>query len=93
MTKAEIEFQIAQLRQDKIIYAVESIAISAVGFLVYGSLDLVIYLLPQVQNYLTIIAGVSVFLPVAYLLFMAVGNTLRCLKIRKLSKMLSEKKK
>ena len=85
--KEDIKFEIDQLRQDKIIYAVESIACTLALFLFMfciGSLS------PIMVG--TGIFAVSMVIGFGYWLFTVYGNTKRFMKIRELEKLLNDKK-
>ncbi len=82
MKKEDLRFQIDQLRKDKMIYALESIAFTFIMELVYITLSVVLgYSSPS-------LAIMVCVLPLGYFVFMAIGNTRRFLKIRKLEKQL-----
>jgi hypothetical protein len=81
----KVRFEIDQLRKDKIIYAIESVATSAVGILV-------VLLLPSfpipsgVEDTLkTLILSVVT----GYWIYMGIGNFQRLSKIKKLEKSLN----
>lgn len=81
MKKNDIQFQIDQLRKDKIIYAIESCAISLIAIVILmGSSAFV-----EVEVALWIVRGV-VGLAVLYILYMGVGNLIRLKKIKYLEK-------
>lgn len=84
-SKDDLWFQIDQLRKDKIIYAVEAIAVNTLCFVsifIGGSL-----IKGDVMVYLSILAFVSI----GYTLFMGLGNAIRLRKIKQLEKMLENK--
>lgn len=93
-TKEQIMFEIGQLRQDKILFAIESVALSILALLVFIGAPSVFpeIINPYDPNSLKILQGV-IALPVAYFLFVLVGNIVRLIKIQKLTKKLSTKKK
>lgn len=70
--KMDIQFQINQLRQDKIIYAVEAIAINLACFLAF-----LVF-----QSYIVLFIGIS------YTIFMLWTNLQRLRKILRLEKQL-----
>ena len=74
------QFQISQLRQDKIIYALEAVAFNTASIL---AIIIIMYLrLPQI--YILIVAGYSLL----YTLYMGLTNLDRLKKIKKLEKSL-----
>jgi len=79
MRKELLKFQIDQLRKDKMIYALESIALT---FIIELSYVLIVYLLNKpVSVKLTVVA---LIIPLLYYLYCAVGNTIRLIKIKRL---------
>jgi hypothetical protein len=73
------QFRIDQLRKDKIIYALESIAFTLIMLFLYIVLN----------NFFEISIWVAVLLfalPLMYFAYMCFGNTMRFLKILKLEK-------
>jgi hypothetical protein len=88
MTKADIQFKINQLRNDKIIYAVESIATTLamlVGILITTLLSQTIAIhwwwLTTIQYLLLLIA-------LLYWVYMGVGNFYRLREVKRLEKLL-----
>lgn len=83
-SKEDLRFQIDQLRKDKIIYAVEAIAVNTLCFVsifIGGSL-----IKGDVTIYLSLLALISI----GYTFFMGVGNTFRLRKIKQLEKLLDK---
>ena len=77
----QIEFRIASLRQDKIIYAVEACALNLVCLLIFFfSVNYFTGTLKGVINTLALIVAI------AYTLFMGIGNTFRVLEIKRLER-------
>lgn len=85
MDTENIKFTIDQLRQDKIIYAVESCAVNLICILI-----LIIS-----ETYLTglaikdIVNFFAIFIAVSYTIFMGLGNAVRLSKIKKFEKKLN----
>ncbi len=78
-----LQFTIAQLRQDKIIYAVEACALNLICLLIFFfSNQYLSGILRTVINVLDLIVAVG------YTLFMGIGNTIRFKKIITLQKKL-----
>lgn len=78
-----VQFQIQQLRMDKVIYAVEAILICFVSFLLLVGLPMIYSYYPKLPNYTGIVLlGVAV----AAVLFSLVGNVLRFKQIRRLER-------
>lgn len=92
MNKSDLQFQINQLRQDKIIYATESVAVSlAMGFL----LLLLLVFLPVDSPIITfqgvsypVLPVITCTVAVVYWLFITIGNLMRFQKIKELEKQL-----
>lgn len=78
--KDQLKFEIEQLRKDKIIYAVESCAISLVGILLMLMLG-TRYITSFVA---TSFVGLFAIFACVYLVFMGVTNAMRLKKIKKL---------
>jgi hypothetical protein len=79
MTSQKVEFQIDQLRKDKIIYATESVAVSAVSLVVILGASLLL------NDNLTFWVQVSsMVMAVGYAVYMGVGNLRRLAKIKHL---------
>lgn len=83
MNKSEIQFTIDQLRKDKIIYAVESIATSLIGILYFETIPILPTLLQS-----PVVKSLVVIFCVTYWIYMGFGNFKRLSKIRKLEKQL-----
>ncbi|MBL7036792.1 hypothetical protein ISR94_03030 [Candidatus Microgenomates bacterium] len=94
MNKDQIRFEIDQLRKDKILFAVESVALSILALLVFIAAPSVFpeIINPYLPSSLKILQGV-VLLPLVFWIFTLVGNLIRLKKILKLQKTLSGKKK
>jgi hypothetical protein len=82
-SKEDIRFEIDQLRKDKIIYAVESVAATLATLL----------LLNFVVDSKTTFGTISIIATLGYWLFTVYGNTFRLLKIKKLEDKLKENDK
>jgi len=83
-SREDLRFQIDQLRKDKIIYAVEAIAVNTLCFVsifIGGSL-----IKGDMTIYLSLLATISI----GYTLFMGIGNALRLRKVKKLESLLSK---
>ncbi len=93
MKKEEIQFQIDQLRKDKIIYATESAAVSITGMLLFIGLEVLTIQLAFLRPYALYIASFSVLAPLLFLIYMGLGNLKRLKKINELEKSLDPKKK
>jgi len=83
MNKEDIKFQISQLRLDKIIYGVESVAVNTVCIFVY---------LFSKDNFIepasSLCQNMAIVLSIGYTLFMGITNFNRLQKINKLEKLL-----
>jgi surface polysaccharide O-acyltransferase-like enzyme len=89
-TREMYKMQIEGLRTDKIVYAVESVAVSILALLVFIGAPSVFpeIINPYEPSSLKMLQGVIIF-PLAYWLFFAViGNLIRLAKIQKLTKKL-----
>jgi len=89
MTKEEIRFEIDQLRKDKIIYAVESIAVT--GICIFSSFIVFIMLGDSLGIYyqtVNTIVFLIFLVALLYFIFMVLGNTRRYLKVKHLEKSL-----
>ena len=85
MNKKNIEFKIDQLRKDKMIFALESIALTFVVELGY----VLFTILTGRPNFLIALLGLVIV--VGFFLFAIIGNIIRCCEIRKLEKKLYKK--
>jgi len=83
--KEDIKFQIDQLRKDKIIYAVESVACSMAIFLLISFLSV---LDPESSGF---VVPAGLIISIGYWLFTVYGNTVRFIKIKDLEKKLKLK--
>lgn len=84
MNKQDLQFQIDQLRKDKMIYALEAIATSVTaifGFFIFGNY------FNAYSDYIIIAA----YLVVGYWAYCMIGNLFRLIKIRNLEKIIHEK--
>ena len=81
MTKQDIQFQIDQLRKDKIIYAVEATATSVTALVAIFAF--VIVNMVYEAGYISLIA-------ILYWAFVMITNGIRLRKIRKLELLLKE---
>lgn len=83
MNTGKIQFQIDQLRKDKIIYAVEAVAttlICTLGYLFSNQ-----YLNGILRD---LVNTLLIFIAVGYSLYMGMGNFIRLKNIKKLEKLL-----
>lgn len=80
MNKQDLQFQIDQLRKDKIIYATESTATSVTAIVV-------LFILP---DYFRNISIFVIYFVVSYWLYVMIGNFFRLRKIRQFESMLKE---
>ncbi len=87
MKKEDLRYRIDQLRKDKMIYALESIALTFVIELVYVLLTII------TGKPLYLVAILGGLISLGYFLFMVIGNLLRYKKIRELEKTLYKTKK
>ncbi|AKM79563.1 MAG: hypothetical protein UX85_C0001G0278 [Candidatus Beckwithbacteria bacterium GW2011_GWB1_47_15] len=87
VTADEMRWQVSQLKKDKLVYAVESAAVSLVVMVLIFGLGIA---LPIVGLYAQTVMRLLLIIAVGYFLYMAAGNTKRCLKIRKLERMLDD---
>lgn len=81
--QTQLQFRISQLRQDKIIYAVESCAISIVclfGFLFSNQYF--------AEAFKSVVNVLLLVIAVGYLLYMGIGNFRRLQEVQKLEKKL-----
>jgi len=79
-----LEFQISSLRQDKIIFAVEAVAINITCLVVSSLFGLVVNLgfIPEMYLFY---ANIAIFaFGVGYTVYALVGNLSRCKKIKQL---------
>ncbi len=82
-SKELLKFRIDQLRKDKMIYALDSIAITFIAELIY------VYLSVVMGNGFSASTAFKILLiPILFFLFAIIGNTLRYIKIKKLEKVL-----
>lgn len=83
MKNEELKFQISQLRLDKIIYAVESVAVNTVCIFVY---------IFSKENFIgplsSLCQNIAIVLSMGYTLFMGITNFNRLQKINKLEKLI-----
>ncbi len=86
MSKDETRFTIDQLRKDKIIYALESIATTIIVLLIILVLGALGF---DLSSYIPVVA-IFGLCSVGYWLYAMVGNYYRLQKIRQLEKNLSE---
>lgn len=81
MTKSDVQFQIDQLRKDKIIYAIEACAVSLL------CIFYLLFIFPMLESpYAYIIGYLLALVASGYTIFMGVGNFFRLKRIRKLEK-------
>lgn len=78
-----LQFIVAQLRQDKIIYAVEAGALNLICLLIFFFSDQ--YLSGSLKNFINI---ADLIVAVGYTIFMGIGNTIRYRNIKTLQKKL-----
>lgn len=86
-SKEKVMFQIAQLRQDKIVYMVESSALTFLSFLFYVTVPAVLPTLfgplgdPEMQRKIVM----AVFtIPALYWVYAVIGNVMRLKQIKRL---------
>ncbi|MFH2020820.1 MAG: hypothetical protein ABIJ34_05365 [archaeon] len=79
MKADELRFRIDQLRKDKMIYALESIAFTFIAELGYFLIAVI-----TLQQYSFLLAFLALIPPTVYFLFMVVGNFSRLKEIKKL---------
>lgn len=84
--KENITFRIDGLRKDKIIYAIESCAITLICIFLFFGLDEVIDLTRNSKQLITL---TLLLVSVGYGLYMGFGNLKRLRKIRELEQLLS----
>lgn len=88
MKKQNQEFQISQLRQDNIIYAVEAVAVN-ITCLTLGSLTSLIVNLELIPNQILFYSNIAIFaFGVLFTIFVLIGNLFRLKKIKRLEKKL-----
>jgi hypothetical protein len=84
MKNKNLEFQISQLRQDKIIYAVEAVAINITCLVVSSLFGLVVSLSIVPEAYL-FYGNIAIFvIGIGYTIYMLLGNLARLKKIKQL---------
>jgi hypothetical protein len=86
MNKADIQFKVDQLRKDKIVFGVESVAVTLMVTLMVSSLGFLGFMFPIVNEYAKLILQILLGSAVLIFLYVIVSNRVRCLKIRKLEK-------
>ena len=86
--KADIQYQINQLKKDKLLYAIESAAVTLMVTLLVSSLGFLGFMFPIVNQYAKTIIQVLLGGAVLFFLYMVVTNIVRCVKIVKLNKQL-----
>lgn len=84
MKKEDIKFEIDQLRKDKMIYALESIALTFIIEVTYFLMTII-----AGQSFTKSIALFFLLVPLGYYIYMVAGNLSRLNKIKKLEKKLS----
>lgn len=95
LTKADLQFKIGQLRQDKMIFSIESIQISFIAVLTAVFLPEILFrtvygsgtsgLSPAILSW---IPTGSYAVAVLFFLFAAIGNIIRWKKIKRLNRLL-----
>lgn len=86
MKNKNLEFQISQLRTDKIIYAVEAMAVS-LACLVVSSLSSLVASLGFIPTIYLFYGNIAIFvLSLGYTIYMLVSNRARLKKIKLLEK-------
>ncbi len=88
LTKSDTQFQIDQLRKDKIIYAIESVAVILMASLLFSSMGFLGFMFPIVNQYAKTIVQVILGIAVLFFGYMGIGNFVRLYKIKKLEKQL-----
>ena len=86
MNKADIQFKVDQLRKDKIVFGVESVAVTLMVTLMVSSLGFLGFMFPILNEYAKLILQILLGSAVLIFLYVIVSNRVRCLKIRKLEK-------
>ena len=81
--KEEIRFKIDQLRKDKMIYALESIAVTFIIELSY-----IFVLIITGKSFSVLFAILGLIVSVSYFLYMSYGNYKRFIEIKQLEKRL-----
>lgn len=99
-SKADLQFEIDQLRKEKMIYGIESLAVSVMALMVAVFLPELLYRMifsnptssanPDLLNN---IAPAAFGLAFVFFVFALVGNIVRCVKLSKLEKLLKTVKK
>jgi len=88
LAKADIQYQVDQLKKDKMLYAVESVAVTLMVTLLVSSLGFLGFMFPAVNQYAPVILQVLLGSAVLFFLYMVVSNIARCVKVLKLKKQL-----
>lgn len=84
--KMALQFQIQQLRMDKIVYAVDALLVCFSAFLLLVSLPMLYVLAPNLPQYTPMVV---VGLAILAALYALIGNALRLKQIRKLEEELT----
>lgn len=94
LTKAQVMDRIEQLNKDRLLFAVESVAVSILALLVFIGAPSVFPTLinPYDPNSLKILQAV-IALPTAFWVYVIVGNMVRMYQVLKLQEKLHGKKK
>jgi len=86
MTTRNVEFQISQLRQDKIIYAIEAVAVGITA-LVASSLISLVASFGAVREIYLFYLNIAIFVfAISYTGYALIGNASRLKKIKELEK-------
>lgn len=86
MNKADIQFKVDQLRKEKIIFGVESVAVTLMVTLMVSSLGFLGFMFPIVNEYAKLILQILLGSAVLFFLYSIISNIMRCFKIKKLEK-------
>lgn len=84
MKSKNLEFQISQLRQDKLIYAAEAVAVNITCLVISSFFGLIVNLNIVAEIYLFYINIAFFALGIAYTAYVLVSNVSRLKKIKKL---------
>jgi hypothetical protein len=80
--KKDLRFEIDQLRKDKMIYSLESIALTFISELFYFTFSVV------TGSYSLVLAVICLLVPLVYFIYAMLGNLVRYRKIRELERKL-----
>ena len=80
----DTKFQINQLRQDKIIYAIEAVAVNVTCLIAYLLIGLLSNILPNLGFYLFYASVIILAIGMLYTFYALFGNLSRLKRIRRL---------